>query len=76
MAATLKEIETRLLGVVPVESPIDRHSHALAIASVVFESRRQEARNTQARIEARREQSEMTRELTRLLKERLRQNRM
>ena len=60
----------------PVESPIDRRSHALAIASVVFESRRQAARNTQARVEAMREQSEMTRELTRLLKERLRQNKM
>ena len=74
MAATLKDIETRLLGVMPVE-PIDRHSHALAIASVVFESRRQAARNRQAKIAVTREQSEMTREFTRLLKDRMHQSR-
>ena len=75
MAATLKEIETRLLAVMPVESTIDRHSHALAVASVVFESRLQAARSRQAKIAKTRANSDMTRELTRLLKDRMREQR-
>jgi len=74
MAATLKEIETRLLSVMPVESPIDRPSHALAVATVVFEARRQVARRRQATIARTQAHSETTRALTRLLKDRIREH--
>ena len=75
MAATLKEIESRLLAVMPIESTIDRPLHALAIASVVFQARRQAARNRQAKIASTQTHMELTRELTRLLKDRMREQR-
>ena len=74
MAPTLREIETRLLAVMPIESTIDRPSHALAVASVVFEARRQAARNRQAKIASARTHVETTAELTRLLKDRMREH--
>lgn len=74
MAATLREIEARLLAVMPIESPIDRPHHALAIASVAFEARRQAAADTRAKIANARAHSERAGELTRLLKDRMRES--
>jgi hypothetical protein len=74
MTATLREIETRVLAVMPVESTIDRSLHALAIASVVFQARRQAALNRQTKIASTQTHSEITRELTRLLKDRMREH--
>jgi HPt (histidine-containing phosphotransfer) domain-containing protein len=71
MVSSLKEIEGRLLAVMPLESTIDRAAHALAVASVVFEARRQAARRREDEIAETRAHSEMTRTLTRLLNERL-----
>jgi hypothetical protein len=72
VASTLREIEARLLAVMPVESTIDRGFHALAVASVVFASRRRAALKRQAGIAETRAHAEMTRELTQLLRERIR----
>jgi hypothetical protein len=71
---TLKEIEQRLLAVMPIESTIDRPRHALAVASVVFAARRQKAGRRQAKIASTRAHSETTAELTRLLKQRMREH--
>jgi hypothetical protein len=73
VSATLKEIETRLLAVMPVESTIDRPRHALAVASVVFAARRRAAGRTQAKVASTRAHAETTAELTRLLKMRMRE---
>jgi hypothetical protein len=73
MATTLLEIEARLLAVMPSESTVDRHHHALAVAAVVFEARRRAAANTRAQIASARAHSERANELTRLLKDRMRE---
>lgn len=75
MAETLKEIENRLLAVMPIQSTIDRPHHALAIAAVVFEARRHAAVTRQAKIAGARAHSERAGELTRLLKDRMRDRR-
>ena len=74
MAATLREIEARLLAVIPIESTVDRPRHALAIASVVFEARRQATATRRATIASVRAHSERAGELTRVLKDRLRES--
>lgn len=71
MSATLREIEARLLAVMPIESTIDRPLHALAVASVVFAARRHAAGEMQESIETTRSQVETTEELTRLLRDRM-----
>ena len=68
---TLKEIESRLLTVMPVESTIDRPRHALAVASVVFEARKQAARLMEEEIAEIRVRAQRTEEFTRLVGERL-----
>jgi hypothetical protein len=74
MAASLREIEARLLAVMPIESTIDRHQHALAVASVVFEARRRAVANARAQIASVRAHSERAGELTRLLRDRMREH--
>ena len=71
MLLTLRDIESRLLAVMPPESTIDRPLHALAVASVVFEARRQAARLRAEEIAQTRAHAETTGELTRRLAERL-----
>jgi len=71
MSATLKEIEARLLAVMPFESTIDRPLHALAVASVVFAARRHATGERQETIATTRSQVETTEELTRLLRDRM-----
>jgi hypothetical protein len=71
MPAALREIEARLLAVMPIESTIDLPLHALAVASVVFEARRHATGMRQERIATTRSQVETTEELTRLLRDRM-----
>jgi len=71
MPATLKEIEARLLAVMPIESTIDRPLHALAVASVVFAARRHATDDRQERIARTRSRVETTEELSRLLRDRM-----
>jgi len=69
--ATLREIEGRLLAVMPLESTIDRPLHALAVASVVFEARRRASGITRDEIAKTRAHLEMTGDLARLLRLRM-----
>ena len=71
--ATLSEIQGRLLAVMPAESTIDRPMHALAIATVVFEARRHVTSKRNEWITKTRSQVENTEELTRLLREQIRE---
>ena len=71
MGATLKEIEGRVLAVMPVESTIDRAHHAHAVAFVVFEARRQAAIRRQEEIANTRTHLELTGDLIRHLKDHL-----
>jgi len=73
MAETLREIENRLLAVMPIESTVDRPVHALAIASVVFQARRQSTARTGERIAKTRVHVNLSRELTRLLKRQMKE---
>ena len=67
MALTLKEIESRLLTVMPLESTIDRPLHALAVASVIFEARRHAARLREEEIAEICLRAAMTDEFTKLV---------
>jgi len=71
MPATLREIEARLLAVMPIESTIDRPLHALAVASVVFAARKHTTSDRRERIATTRSLVETTEELTRLLRDRM-----
>jgi hypothetical protein len=71
MDATLRQIEGRMLAVMPVESTIDRVHHAHAVASVVIEARRQAARRMQEAVETTRARLELTNELIQNLKDRI-----
>lgn len=73
MTRALREIETRLLSVMPMESTIDRVLHARTIAYVVFEARRQATGRTQKQVARTRKHLQATTELIRRLKNRMRE---
>ena len=75
MASTLREIEDRVLAVMPVESTIDRAHHARVVAQVVFAARRQAAGKRQAEIERSRAYLQSTGELIRQLKDHMHEHR-